>query len=139
MPSDPPFTPLFLSVKLIDIGLVTVYYFVIGIAFAKVFDSIYGKFDKANYKNVSNFRLLAEILFHLFALGVVAYILRNIVQMIPFPLEGLGGFQHERLKELEGGHVIAIVLVLFQNNLMDKIKFFVKRTIGLKSAASASE
>lgn len=135
MPSDPPFTPLFLSVKLIDIGLVTVYYFVIGVVFAKVFDSFYGKFDKDNYENVSNFRLLTEILFHLFGLGIVAYILRNIVQMIPFPLEGLGGFRHERLKELEGGHIMAIVLILFQNNLMDKIKFFAKRVFGLKVKA----
>lgn len=133
--NDPPFTPLFLTVKLIDIGLVTTYYFIIGIVFAKLFDYFYGTFDEDDYKHISNIQLLGEILLHLFALGVVAYILRNIIQMIPFPLEGVAGFKHERLKELEGGHILAIVLILFQRNLFDKLKFFADRAFGIKIKA----
>jgi hypothetical protein len=135
MPGDSPFTPLFLGVKLIDIGLVTTYYFIIGIVFAKLFDSFYGKFDEENYKDISNLKLLGEIILHLFILGIVAYILRNIVQSIPFPLEGIAGFKHERLKELEGGHILAFVLILFQRNLFDKLKFFANRAFGIKIKA----
>lgn len=136
MPSDPPFTPLFLAVKLADIGLVTTYYFVIGIVFAKIFDAFYGKFKEEHYEEVSNIRLLAEIIGHLFLLGIVAYILRNIIEFIPFPLEGVAGFRHERLKEIEGGHVLAIVLILFQKNLFEKIKFFADRAFGIKMTAA---
>lgn len=132
---DPPFTPLFLTVKLFDIGLTTTYFFIIGIFAATIFDRIYGKFRKEDYKRVSNLQLLFEILVHLSLIGIVAYALRNIVQLIPFPLEGVAGFQHHRLKELEGGHVLAIVLFLFQQNLQKKIAFFAKRAFGLKVEA----
>jgi hypothetical protein len=131
MPSDPAFTPLFLAVKLTDIGLVTAYYFVIGIVFAKVFDHFYGSFRKEKYDEKNPILIFFEIIIHLFLIGVVAYTLRNVVQMIPFPLEGVAGFQHERLKELEGGHVLAIVLVLFQKNLLAKISYFAQRVLGI--------
>lgn len=127
-----PFTPLFLAVKLADIGLVTTYYFMIGLGFAKLFDSLYGKFNAKNYDEVSNFRLFAEIVAHLFLLGIVAYVLRNIIEAIPFPLEGVAGFRHERLKEIEGGHVLAIVLIMFQKNLLEKIQFFAGRAFGMQ-------
>lgn len=139
MPSEVPFTATFLAVKLLDIGLVTTYYFVIGVLFAKLFDKFYGTFDSADYKHVGNARLLGEILLHLFILGIVAYALRNIVELIPFPLEGVAGFRHERLKELEGGHILAIVLILFQKNLMSKVKFFVERTFGIDMSKTEGE
>jgi hypothetical protein len=132
MPSDPPFTPLFLATKLTDIGLVTVYYFVIGILAAKLFDVAYGKFKKEDYEKRSILTLFAEIVFHLFLIGIVAYSLRNVVSAIPFPFEGVGGFQHARLKEKEGGFVLSLVLVLFQKNLTKKISYFGGRVLGMK-------
>jgi hypothetical protein len=137
MPSDPPFTPLFLAVKLTDIGLVTMYYFVFGITFAKIFDYFYGPFEKENYKKISTVRIFFEIVFHLFLIGVVAYALRNVVSLIPFPFEGVAGFRHERLKELEGGHVLALVLVLFQKNLMKKISYFADRVLGIRGTPAS--
>jgi len=131
MPSDPPFTSAFLAVKLIDIGIVTVYYFVFGVIAAKLFDKFYGKFDKEDYEKKSTVLIFLEIILHLFLIGVSAYVLRNIVQLIPYPLEGVAGFQHRRLKELDGGYVLSVILVLFQKNLMSKISFFTKRVIDL--------
>ena len=133
MSREAPYTGKFLAVKLIDIGLVSVYFFIFGIAVAKVFDYIYGEFDSEQYKGYSNIRLFLEIVVHLFLLGVVAYVLRNIVELIPFPFEGVGGFKHERLKELEGGHVMAIVMILFQKNLQNKIVYFVKEMFGISA------
>jgi hypothetical protein len=132
MPSDPPFTPLFLAVKLFDIGLVTMYFFIFGIVMAKLFDSFYGKFNEDDYDKKSSVGIFFEIVLHLFLIGVVAYALRNLVGFIPFPLEGVAGFRHERLKELEGGHVLALVMVLFQKHLLKKISYFADRVIGIK-------
>jgi len=53
--------------------------------------------------------------------------LRNLVNLIPFPLNGVAGFDHSRLKELEGGEVLAVVLILFQRNLVDKVTYFVNK------------
>jgi hypothetical protein len=134
-----PFTPLFLTAKLIDIGLVTVYFFTLGLLFAKLFDAAYGDFEKEKYEKHPTALLFAEIVLHLFLIGVVAYLLRNLVQLIPYPLEGMGGFRHERLKELEGGHVLSIVMIFFQKNLLDKLKYFAKRVFGISVGSGGEE
>jgi hypothetical protein len=132
MPKNAAYTPAFLLVKLLDIGLVTVYFFVLGLAAAKAFDGVMGDFDEENYQKISMLQLFVEIVLQLFALGVISYVLRNIVRLIPFPLDGVAGFHHNRLKELDGGEVMALVLILFQHNLINKVLYFVKRVLNIK-------
>ena len=132
MPKNAAYTPAFLLVKLLDIGLVTVYFFVLGLAAAKAFDGVMGDFDEENYQKISMLQLFVEIVLQLFALGVISYVLRYIVRLIPFPLDGVAGFHHNRLKELDGGEVMALVLILFQHNLINKVLYFVKRVLNIK-------
>jgi hypothetical protein len=127
-----PFTLTFLGVKLLDIGFVTLLFFIFGVIFAKGFDLLLGKFDKDKYKKHSKWIILLEILLHVFAIGVVAYILRNVVELIPFPLEGVAGFRHSMLKELEGGHILTVVLILFQKNLEEKVRYFGESVLDIK-------
>jgi hypothetical protein len=136
MAKEAAYTPLFVLVKLLDIGLVTIYFFVLGLAAAKGFDAIMGDFTEENYQKTPLWRLFLEIVAQLFALGIIAYVLRNVVKLIPFPLDGVAGFHHTRLKELDGGEVMALVLILFQRNLIDKVLYFVRRTLGIKTAAN---
>jgi len=133
MAKEAAYTPLFVLVKLLDIGLVTIYFFVLGLAAAKGFDAIMGDFTEENYQNDPLWKIFLEIITQLFALGIIAYVLRNLVKLIPFPLDGVAGFHHTRLKELDGGEVMALVLILFQRNLIDKVLYFVRRTIGIKT------
>jgi len=137
MPKEAPYTPTFVAVKLLDIGLVTIYFFVLGLAAAKAFDAVMGDFNEDNFKDVPLWRLFLEIVAQLFALGIIAYILRNLVRLIPFPLDGVAGFHHLRLKELDGGEVMALVLILFQRNLIDKVLYFVKRVLAIHVPAKA--
>jgi hypothetical protein len=139
MPREVPFTPTFLAVKLLDIGLTTTYFFVIGLVFAKLFDLLYGKFKKEDYKNVSKPVLFVDILAHLFLIGITAYILRNMIGLIPFPLDGVAGFQHKRLKELSGGTVLAMILLFFQQNLRDKISYFAESVLGIQAVPKNTE
>lgn len=131
MPKEAAYTPAFIAVKLLDIGLVTIYFFVLGLAAAKGFDGIMGEFKEERLDKVPLWRLFLEIIAQLFALGIIAYILRNVVKLIPFPLDGVAGFHHNRLKELDGGEVMALVLILFQGNLIDKVLYFVKRVLAI--------
>ena len=135
MPKEAAYTPAFVAVKLLDIGLVTIYFFVLGLAAAKGFDAIMGEFKEERLDKVPIWRLFLEIIAQLFALGIIAYILRNVVKLIPFPLDGVAGFHHERLKELDGGEVMALVLILFQRNLIDKVLYFVKRVLAINTTA----
>jgi magnesium-transporting ATPase (P-type) len=134
MPKDAAYTPLFVAVKLLDIGLVTIYFFVLGLAAAKIFDNMLGVFEEENYDNIPTWRIFLEIILQLFFIGVIAYVLRNLVKLIPFPLDGVAGFEHIRLKELDGGEVMALVLILFQRSLIDKVLYFVNRVLGIKAS-----
>ena len=136
---DAKFTPAFLTVKLIDIGYVTVIYFVLGLFAAKAFDKVYDEFDPEAYKDAPFWGLIGSIILHIFALGIVAYALRNIVEYIPYPLDGVVGFRHNRLKELEGGVVLGVILILFQNNLIEKVKFFAKKYLGIVESRQTDE
>jgi hypothetical protein len=120
----------FLFAKLLDIGLVTVYYFFIGFVLSALIDDQLGDFSDENYKTTSTLWIVLEIVSHLFALGIVSYVIRNVIERIPYPLEGYGGFHHIRLKEIQGGIVLSFVLLFFQKNLNDKILYLKKRVLG---------
>lgn len=136
MPREVPFTAAFLGVKLLDIGLTTTYFFVIGLVAAKVFDAIYGKFKSDDYKKINKGLLFLDIVFHMFLVGITAYALRNVISLIPFPLEGVAGFEHKRLKELSGGTALSLILLFFQENLRDKITYFADSVFGIKPDAT---
>jgi hypothetical protein len=120
----------FLFAKILDIGVVTIYYFILGILISFAIDMYLGDFKEDDYKDTSSAFIFAEICAHLFILGVVSYVLRNIVERIPFPLEGFGGFTHYRLKERHGGIVLTFVLFFFQSNLNAKIMYLKRRLVG---------
>jgi hypothetical protein len=120
----------FLFAKLLDIGLVTVYYFFIGFVLSALIDDQLGDFSDENYEKTSTLWIVLEIVTHLFALGIVSYVIRNVIERIPYPLEGYGGFHHIRLKEIQGGIVLSFVLLFFQKNLNDKILYLKKRVLG---------
>ena len=71
-----------------------------------------------------NWQLFLEICMILGLIGTLAYVLRNLFQMIPFPLEGVEGFQHMRVHEVAAGGSIALFLFWFSNNLMNRIMLF---------------
>lgn len=125
-----PFTAAFLAVKLADIGYVTVLYFIAAMIFAKIFNQVYEARTAKEYDEMPIWQLTADVLFHIFLVGVVAYFMRNLVGLVPSPLDGIAGFQHTRLKELQGGFILAVLIFMFQQNLHDKITSFAKRVMG---------
>ncbi len=125
------YTVSFVLNKIAAIGYVTTLYFVFGLLLAKVFDGLYGEFKMEEYEkgDKSIFWLGVEIVFHMFVISVLIYVLRNIVTRIPYPLEGVGGYEHSRLKELQGPAILSVITVMFQRNFTDKTAYFVKKVI----------
>jgi hypothetical protein len=52
---------------------------------------------------------------------VCVYILRNIIELIPFPLHGYYGYDHYKVREIRGGVLISFAIVTFQPNLKAKV------------------
>ena len=65
----------------------------------------------------STLQLLFNIITYLVINGIVAYILRNILQRIPFPLENVYGFRHIQVKEVASGQLINFILLLFSQTI----------------------
>lgn len=118
------------SIKMIDLGFISVIYFIIGIIGAKLFDKgynkIFGKFNEETEKKKSQIRLFVEICIHFSLIGIFIYIARNLAELVPFPLNGIAGFEHRRMKELSGGtnFVLGFTFLFFQTNLRNKINIF---------------
>lgn len=115
------------SFKLIDIGYVTVIYFVLGFACAIVYDKVLGKFDKKAEEKKSSVTISLEVILHIWTIGVLTYFARNLVPLIPFPLDGVMGFNHLKVKEVTLATVFVLVLISFQEHLREKMKHLLAR------------
>jgi hypothetical protein len=119
----------FLFTKILDIGLVTVYYFLAASLTSLLLDSALGPFKVPHLKSDKTAdlyeiaQLCFEVILQFFFIGVLIYAMRNVVEHIPFPLEGVGGFQHSRLKEIDEAFVFIVVFMFYHKHLENKLYF----------------
>lgn len=118
---------LFRVVKAADIAYLTLIYFILGAGLGMPIDRMLGKFDprEADKKNIV--LLLFEIFSQVALLGILVYITRNFVEIIPSPLEGVAGLQHKKLKELGNAAIFVFFLFFYQKYLIDKMNYVYKR------------
>ena len=108
-------------IKIADIGYVTVLFFAVAIAFANLLDYLFVMwFGKENEKK-STTRILLELLCQIIFTGIFSYLGRNIIHFVSSPFNGLYGFDHFKVKEVNSGALLTMLMVIFQNSLQDKI------------------
>ena len=113
----------FRFVKMIDISIITVIYFAVGFLAAKAIDKITEPFDKKKEQQVTIWETCINLVFYLITTAIIVYILRNLIELIPSPLEGLYNFQHLRVKELRSAQMLTFSILYYQKNLQDKLKY----------------
>lgn len=123
------------GIKIIDIGYVTAIYFVLAFFLSVSIDHAFGAFDREVAKNKSLSRLIAECILHLYMVAVIIYFARNVVDKIPFPLDGIAGFVHGKVKELTNAAVFTFVFLYFQKHLRDKMLYAGERWLSPQPAA----
>lgn len=115
------------GIKIIDIFFVGIIFFTISYIMSRLIDNWMGPFNVLDNIGKSKLRMEFEVAIHIISLYVITYIARNIVEIIPFPLDGAFGYEHARLKELSSGAIFFFVLVSFQTHLYDKILYLSKK------------
>jgi len=84
---------------------------------------------KRKHKNKSKARLTVELICEMWIYGVFIYIVRNLVGLIPFPLDGYQGFEHKRLKELTNPAVFMFTYIFFSDYLKTKLTYFYNKVV----------
>jgi len=122
---------------MLDIGYTTLIYFLLAILIASSMDHLYGPYDEKTEAQKSLPRKTLDLVGMIWLNGVIIYFIRNIVALVPSPFNGLYGFQHNRLKELDSAYVFDFVLLYNQPNLMKRMEILFNTIKGFlfKSAA----
>lgn len=117
------------GIKIIDIGYIVVLYFVFAYLISLFMDIYLGVFDKNEYDSKSTLRIILELLLQLWIYGVLAYIIRNVVEHIPFPLDGIMNFDHRKVKEVSCNGVFLTVLMWNQKHFTLKAEYLYNNRI----------
>ena len=126
----------FRIVKSLDIAYVTILFFIFSFYFASLSDELFYMLYGSNNNNNNYIILLLQISSQFGFIGILSYIIRNIVQIIPYPLNGYYNYDRSQLYELLRGTLIATFLFLFSPNLQVKItnlrNYFSKKLNNIK-------
>ena len=111
----------FRLVKIMDIILTCNYMFIGGILISILIDYIIPSLTNIELKQKSAVILYVEIFLHIGILVTFVYFLRNIIEKIPSPFDGVHGLDHSRLKELSGCIILSFSILLFQPDLKRRL------------------
>ena len=120
----------FTFIKSLAIVYVTVIYAMGGVWLAALADR---KFLRSYYHTpaeedeMSTGKHFWETIIILSVLGVLTYIGRNVLQKIPFPLDGVLGFDYMRVPEVVTGGLLGWTIFIFSGVLDRKIKIINER------------
>ena len=131
------------GIKIINLGYLAILYTFIGIQLSLIYTSILSYIEPDHIINIDealksdnigdflekkpNFYRQLQFYTLVDCLGVfyVAYNLRQIVKYIPFPLDGICGFETKRVKE-QNGSVLLATMAMVYFTFKDKLKLYQK-------------
>jgi hypothetical protein len=117
--------PTITVIKIFALAYVTIIYGIGGILTSLALDEfvffrIYINDEEERKKH--EVRIFFELILMMIVIGVVNYLGRNILQEIPFPLEGKCGFEYMRVKEVASGGLYSLFVVVVLSTFYNKIK-----------------
>jgi len=113
--------------KMIDIGFITTIYFIMGAIVANTITGFQNKFDSKESDKNTLLKNIFSLVILIWINGVLIYFARNIIEFIPYPFDNYFGFQHKKVKELGGATAFTFVLLYYQPNLNNMMKYLKNR------------
>ena len=112
------------GMKLLDIGWITIAYFAMALATVWLFNKVMGSYydpESPLEKSKSTAWLATEVVLHIWLIGALAYVTRNLFELVPWPLEGVYGFQHLKVKEVSSSVLYVALTVTFDARLQGQV------------------
>lgn len=120
-------------IKIMDMGYIAMLYFTFGVVVSYLVDKAFGNWSVTCDQNKSTFRIGVELLGMIWLFGVITYVVRHLVELIPSPLDGISlsnperQFQHSRMKELSNATVFSLILMGTSYHFRKKLEYFYHR------------
>jgi len=121
--------------KCVDISIIGVYYLVLSFIFAVLLNTLFHEEKEDTPYVQSSLWLFLKICLQTVLLMLTVYAIRKIVKAIPFVFDGYNGYDHRRLRELNGAVILAFVLITLQSNYGNDLQLLASR---FKTAVSSA-
>ena len=115
------------AVKAFSISYIYAIQFLLSFLVALSLNKIFKDFDPSEAEKKSPFVLVLEILGQLILVGILSFVIRNIMSLFPYPLDGVYGVVTSRIKEFTSAPLIPFILLFFYRNLKDKMSYLFNR------------
>jgi hypothetical protein len=115
------------SIKIFDMGYAAVVYILSAIVIISILNKYSGKYNEEVEEKKSTKRLFWDVILRTWIIAVLAYFIRNLFQMVPFPLEGVYGFEHLKVKEVLQSSLFVSFMVIFDSHLQSRVGILKKR------------
>jgi hypothetical protein len=110
-----------LLIKFIAIAYVSVLHVIVAITLSRIIDKIIPEIEvDETTKLEPRLRCVTLLFINILVAGIAAYLIRNVVEKIPFPLDGKYGYKHSMLKETKGIVVSGYLLMYYQTKLKQR-------------------
>jgi hypothetical protein len=117
------------SIKIFAISYFLVLAFIFSYTIATYIDNFFDYIYGNNYDSKSINILYLEVLSQIIGLAIMSYFIRNIIHLIPFPFEGVYGFQYLKVKEVTTPSTVTLFIFIFQYKYQEKLSYIKDRTI----------
>jgi hypothetical protein len=112
---------------MIDIGFITTIYFIMGAIVANIVTGYQNRFDSKENDKKTLITNIFNLVILIWINGVLIYFARNLIEFIPYPFDNFFGFQHKKVKELGAATAFTFVLLYYQPNLNNLMKYLKNR------------
>jgi len=111
------------TIKAFSISYIYVLQFILSFVVALALNKMFKDFDPSEADKQELPVVVLEILGQIVLVGILAFIIRNITSLFPYPLEGIYGIETKRIKEFASAPLIPFILLFFYRNLKDKMSY----------------
>jgi hypothetical protein len=113
-----------IGIRLLAIMYIAVLYVMFGIYMTILLDE-YGYHDiflnNDDDPKDSVFQMVWELGVMVGIIACIAFIGRNLIQIIPFPFDGVFGFDYESVRELTSGAILFVFMITFSASVQQKV------------------
>ena len=118
------------SIKMVDIVYISIIYVFLAFYISLFLDKYaYPMFtnDEKALKSKSTATLILEMAVIAGFIGIIIYLVRNLIHLIPFPLDGVSGYVHLRTKEVSQSGLFAACMIFFSGAFHRRADVIIKR------------